>query len=149
MSFFNNYNELSLDEIENYIYKDVNIPSSKNGISSGNNLITILVESLEWFYFINDTSSYPNGANIIEDKLDILFSDKPEFKERILKGDSEAISMIGHISQAKISPHDIVDAYEKGEVEGIYKRAKMMIEMEDIYKELTIAYYKNSSRDER
>ena len=79
MLFFNNYNKLSYKEIEEYIYNQTNSPSSKFGISEGNNLITILVESFEWFSFISDTSVYPNGLNLNEETLDSLFPNLREF----------------------------------------------------------------------
>lgn len=73
MAFFNKYADLTFDEIENYIYEDVASTSVKHGISSGNNLITILVESLEWFAFVSDPTIYPNGANLDEEALDKLY----------------------------------------------------------------------------
>lgn len=92
--FFNKYNSLSIEQIEDYIYSDVNIKSEYFGVSKDNNLVTILVESFEWFAFVNDTSSYPNGANISEDKLDILFPNLRKFYD-------ESIVAINHHSQNK------------------------------------------------
>lgn len=79
MTFFNKYNDLSSNEINNFIYAETNTKSDKFGISEGNNLVTILVESLEWFAFISDTEAYPNGANLTEEKLDELFPNLREF----------------------------------------------------------------------
>ena len=77
--FFNNFNELSNEQITDYLYKEVNTPTSKFGISKNNNLVTILVESFEWFAFVSDVTAYPNGANLDEDKLDALYPNLREF----------------------------------------------------------------------
>lgn len=79
MAFFNNYNKLSNEEITEYIYKEVSSPTSMFGVSSNNNLVTILVESFEWFAFISDTEAYPEGANLSEEKLDALFPNLRKF----------------------------------------------------------------------
>ena len=79
MAFFNNYNKLSNEEITEYIYEEVSSPSSMFGISSNNNLVTILVESFEWFAFVSDTEVYPEGANLSEEKLDALFPNLRKF----------------------------------------------------------------------
>lgn len=71
--FFNNYNDLKHSDIEKYIYKETSVPTEKFAVSEGNNLITILVESFEWFSFVSDPSIYPNGTNIDESVLDELF----------------------------------------------------------------------------
>lgn len=92
--FFNKYNSLSIDEIEDYIYSNVSSPSEYFGISKENNLVTILVESLEWFAFINDPSIYPNGANISEDTLDTLFPNLRRFY-------NESVVANNHYSQNK------------------------------------------------
>lgn len=94
MSFFNNYNDLSVNEIEEYIYKDINTPSLHFGVSEGNNLVTILVESLEWFAFISDPTIYPNGANLNEETLDILYPNLRKFYNM-------SVVMENHYSQDK------------------------------------------------
>ena len=80
--FFNKYNELTNEQITDYIYSDVNVPTDKFGISKGNNLVTILVESFEWFAFISDPNVYPNGANLSEEQLDLLYPNLREFYSR-------------------------------------------------------------------
>ena len=79
MAFFNKYNKLTNSQIEEYIYTDVSTPTDKFGISKGNNLITILVESFEWFGFISDTNIYPNGANLSNAQLDDLYPNLRRF----------------------------------------------------------------------
>lgn len=79
MIFFNNYNKLTNEQITDYIYEEVSSPSSAFGVSKGNNLVTILVESFEWFSFVSDEKAYPKGANLSEEKLDALFPNLREF----------------------------------------------------------------------
>ena len=94
MLFFNNYNDLSYKEIEEFIYKETSTPTEYFGVSEGNNLVTILVESFEWFAFTSDTTLYPNGANLSEDKLDALFPNLRAFY-------NNSIVMNNHHSQNK------------------------------------------------
>lgn len=94
MTFFSKYNQLSNEEIEQYIYKETNTQSQYFGISKGNNLITILAESLEWFPFINDPSIYPNGANLSEEKINALYPNIMEFYNM-------SVVMNNHYSQNK------------------------------------------------
>ena len=94
MLFFNKYNKLSNEEIEKYIYENVSTPSEVFGVSKGNNLVTILVESLEWFAFINDPELYPNQENLDEETLDILFPNLREFY-------NSSVVMNNHYSQNK------------------------------------------------
>lgn len=77
--FFNKYDTLTTEQITNYIYEETSTPSAMFGISKNNNLITILVESLEWFAFVSDPSIYPNGANLDEEMLDLLYPNLREF----------------------------------------------------------------------
>lgn len=79
MLFFNKYNELSYKEIENYIYENINEKTEYFGVSKDNNLVTILVESFEWFSFISDSNVYPNGANLNDEKLNALYPNLRKF----------------------------------------------------------------------
>lgn len=92
--FFNNYNDLSNKQITNYLYKDISTPTSKFGVSQNNNLITILVESFEWFGFINNSEVYPNGANLTEEQLDILYPNLRAFY-------NNSVVMNNHYSENK------------------------------------------------
>ena len=94
MLFFSNYNKLSYKDIENYIYSEVNVQSEYFGVSKDNNLVTILVESFEWFAFISDSSIYPNGMNLDDVKLDALF---PNLRNLY----KESIIMNNHYAQNK------------------------------------------------
>ena len=104
---FDKYNDLSSSQINSFIYSETNTQSDKFGISEGNNLVTILVESLEWFAFISDTDSYPNGANITEEKLDELFPNLRAFYNL-------SVVMTNHHSQNK------TDMSEDEALSGVY-----------------------------
>jgi len=79
MLFFNKYNKLSNEQINNYIYEEISEPTSKFGVAADNNLVTILVESFEWFAFISDVNAYPNGANLDNETLNALYPNLREF----------------------------------------------------------------------
>lgn len=93
-AFYNNYNKLTDKEIEQFIYKKTNTPTEMFGLSSNNNLVTILVESFEWFGFISDPDLYPNGSNISEEQLDKLFPNLRAFY-------ANSLVMNNHYSQNK------------------------------------------------
>lgn len=70
------YNDVELgdeDKISEFLYSKTNDKTPYYGVSEGNNLITILAESLEWYSFINNPTLYPNGANLNDEQLDYLF----------------------------------------------------------------------------
>ena len=94
MAFFNNYNDLSKTEIENYIYEETNTPTEMFEISKDNNLVTILAESFEWISFISNSEIYPNGANLSEEKLDALYPNLRAFYNM-------SVIMNNHYSQNK------------------------------------------------
>lgn len=79
MLFFNKYKNLTESEIEDFIYKSTSSPSQNFAVSNNNNLVTIMVESFEWFSFISDTSVYPNGLNLDDSTLDALFPNLRKF----------------------------------------------------------------------
>ena len=58
------YNDVKLGdskELNDYVYEEVSTPSKYFGISKGNNVVTILVESMEWYAFISDIEKYHNA----------------------------------------------------------------------------------------
>lgn len=92
--FFRKYNQLSDAQIDEFIYSEVSTPSNKFGTSTGNNLVTILVESFEWFGFVSDLNTFPNGADLSEEQLDELFPNLRKFY-------GESLVMNNHFSQNK------------------------------------------------
>ena len=78
--FFSSIDQMKSDDINEFIYKDISVPSKHFGVSEGNNLVTILAESLEWTAFIQDEENYPNGLyNLSDDQLDYLFPNLRKF----------------------------------------------------------------------
>lgn len=72
--FFNDIEKKNTKTIDDFIYSEVSAPTQYFGISEGNNLITILAESLEWTSFVQNTDIYPNGLyGLTEDDLEFLF----------------------------------------------------------------------------
>ena len=59
--FFSSMDMMEQEKITSFIYENVSTPTENFGISEGNNLVTILAESLEWTAFIYDPEGYPNG----------------------------------------------------------------------------------------
>lgn len=77
---FNEIEYKSEKEIDNFIYDKVSEESEYFGISKDNNLVTILVESFEWFSFIQDLESYPNGlSNFSKSDIEYLFPNLTKF----------------------------------------------------------------------
>ncbi len=76
---YNSKDELPITEVESFIYQNVNEPSKYFGVSEGNNVVTILGETLEWFGFISNTDIYPNGMKLPESQIRELFPNFYEF----------------------------------------------------------------------
>lgn len=68
-------------DIEKFIY-DENALSTKSkyfGVSKGNNVITILGETLEWFAFRADDSKYVNHLGLTDENMEALFPNLRSF----------------------------------------------------------------------
>lgn len=70
--FFESVKPLDDSEIEEYLYKTVAGETENFGISKGNNVVTILAESFEWYSFIRN-EEYPNALDLTEEELTYLF----------------------------------------------------------------------------
>ena len=93
-----------------------------------------------------------NISKELQETINSLFKNNEEVIERLLTGDAEAIREIGSISQKGINPEDIVVAYESNDSETmkyLYGKAKKMIELQKLYKDLCLEYYKNKEDKER
>ena len=90
-----------------------------------------------------------NTSKELQEKINLLFINNEELRERLLVGDANAIREIGSISQKGMNPEDIVDAYESNDSETmkyLYKKAKKLVELQKLYKDLCLEYYKKSKR---
>ena len=83
----------------------------------------------------------------LKDKINILLSGNDELRNRILNNDAKAISELVTLYSRGISASDVVKACEEGKVEELYKRAKKMAGIEELYKKLSEEYY--SEQDEK
>ena len=89
-----------------------------------------------------------NFSEELKAKIRILFENNEDVKEKLLAENPDTIREIGFMSQRRIEPQEIVKAYESGnknEIEELYKKAKMMIEIQKLYRELCLAYGKESN----
>ena len=76
------------------------------GVSKGNNVITILGETLEWFSFMSDASKYPNALKLTPEDMEYLFPtmtaftrdsvNMTNFHSREKTDISETLSIMGH-----------------------------------------------------
>ena len=79
----------------------------------------------------------------LEDKIKEIFKTEDGLRNNLLAGDAETIRKIGSLSQRGMNPEDVVDAIESDDPEAIkylYHKAKRIIEMQKLYKDLCDAY---------
>ena len=102
-AFYNDVKLGSVSEMKEYIYQEVSTPTSYFGVSEGNNVVTILVESLEWFSFIQDASLYPNALTkyMTQEEINSLYPNLTRFM-------SESVVMNNNYAREKtdISEND-------------------------------------------
>ena len=80
-----------------------------------------------------------------QEKINFLFKTNPEMLEKLYNCDAESIREIGSISRRGISPDDVIAAYESGDentMNYLYKQAKRLVGLQELYKELCFEYYK-------
>lgn len=70
--FGTNEEVMSGKEISNYVYAQESRPTKYFGVSEGNNVVMVLVESLEWYPFILDPE-FPNQLNLTQEQIEELF----------------------------------------------------------------------------
>ncbi len=86
----------------------------------------------------------------IQERINLLFKNNKELKEKLLAGDANAIREIGSISQQGINPEDVVAAYESDDSETmkyLYKKSQKLIELQKLYRDLCLEYYKSKNDD--
>ncbi|MBQ8446643.1 MAG: sulfatase-like hydrolase/transferase [Clostridia bacterium] len=69
------------EDIEKFIYDENAVwqGSKYFGVSQGNNVITILGETLEWFSFMVDETKYPNALKLTDEEMKMLFPTMTKF----------------------------------------------------------------------
>ena len=82
-----------------------------------------------------------------EEKINFLFKNNPEMKDKLCNCDAEAIREIGSLSQRGINPDDVVAAYEskdKDTMNYLYNQAKRLVLLQELYKDLCLEFYKKT-----
>lgn len=103
------------------------------GLSKGNNLIIIMVETLEWYSFIQDEVLYPNGLNnLTEEELKYLFPNLISFYEQSLKMSnyhskettiySENLAILGNHPYKTVPTYDHTFANYEYSLPNMYKK---------------------------
>jgi len=86
----------------------------------------------------------------LQEKINLLFKNNEELRTKLLEGDADSIRQIGSLSQKRIDPEDVVEAYESNSDEAkeyLYKKAKKMIALQELYKELCLEYCKARKKE--
>ena len=78
--------------------------------------------------------------NELAEKVERYFHFDEKLKNRLLRGDVEAIRDVGMIAQSKINPEDVIEAYESDCIEYLYQKAKKKVTLEKLYHELVDWY---------
>ena len=79
-------------------------------------------------------------SNELKEKIERYFFMDEEFKNKLLSGVTDAIREVGSMAQKRIAPEDVIEAYENEEMDYLYKKAKKMVELQKMYKELCDSY---------
>ena len=83
----------------------------------------------------------------LQEKINVLFENNEDIRGKLLEGDTDIIRKIGLASQKGMNPEEIVDAYESNDsqtMENMYKKAKKLVELRKLYKELCLEYSKSN-----
>jgi len=70
----------------------------------------------------------------IKERIESTLKNDQTLRDRLLAGDEQAVKEIGITSQRGIPAKDIVSAFEMGNQEYIYRKAKHLKELERIYR---------------
>lgn len=115
---FTETEKVSSEEIESYIYENISTPTVNFGKSKGKNVIVVLVESFEWYPFIN-SDEYPNNLGLSEEDLEYLFPNITKFyKKSVVESNfhsrektdiSETISILGSYPTDSYVAYDYED----------------------------------------
>ena len=86
-----------------------------------------------------------NLSKELQETINELFENNEEIKGKLLSGDVDTIRKIGSVSQKGMEPDEIVNAYESNDsemMENVYKKAKKLVELQKLYKDLCLEYNK-------
>ena len=105
------FKDYKIEGIEDYVYKGGTLENSDyHGISEGNNLVYILVESFEWYVFLETCTKeqslalYPNLNKFLEQSL---YADNYYSREKT--DTSEMLAILGSNPSDKYVNYDFVD----------------------------------------
>jgi len=84
---FKKRQNMSSEQVENFIYAEESKPTQHFGVSKGNNVVVVLVESFEWFSFIADEIAF-NRLPIEEEQLAELFPNLTKFYNSSVVGNN-------------------------------------------------------------
>ncbi len=73
--FFSGIEVGDVNEMNQFVYSKLAMPTARTGIAKDFNVVTMLCESFEWFTFLYDAERYPNGFARVEKQTD---GDKPD-----------------------------------------------------------------------
>lgn len=85
----------------------------------------------------------------LQEKINMMFPDEEEIREKLLALDAGTIRNVGAASRKPMDPKDVVKAYESNDskkMENLYKKAKELVELQKLYKDLCLEYYNKSNR---
>lgn len=68
-----------IDGLTDFIYAETSPETEYTGLAEGYNVVTVLCESFEWFSFMADLATYPNGFGCTEETLRALYPNLYEF----------------------------------------------------------------------
>ena len=69
----------------------------------------------------------------LQEKINIIFKDDENIKNRLLNGEEEAIRELATSLGKSIDPLDIIIAYENKDFDSLYKRAQQLIQIRELY----------------
>lgn len=83
--FFHGAQLGDVNEMTDFIYKNVSQPTKYFGKAEGYNVVTVLCESFEWFTFLYDAERYPGGHAAIERQAEDAIDESEELDEQIAR----------------------------------------------------------------
>ena len=74
-----------------------------------------------------------------QEKINFLFENNPEMKEKLYTCDAESIRKVASLSQTRINPGGFIAAYESNDpnaMNAFYQQAKRLVGLQELYREL-------------